>query len=194
MNWPSFELDLRDGTPIQVRPVAPGDEQLVHAGFDHLSERSRYFRFFRSVEHLSDEELEKFVEVDQRNHIAFGAVGLTHAESYPLGLARCIRLVNEPTAAEVAIAVVDSHHGRGVGTILLAAVAYAAAKMQIATFVAHVLNNNREMLDLFGELGGTSSVDEPNLTTVRMPIYSDTERYPDTPAIASFKRVYGLMG
>ncbi|MGI9406136.1 MAG: GNAT family N-acetyltransferase [Hyphomicrobiaceae bacterium] len=189
----SFQTELRDGTPVQVRPVESGDQHLLEMGLEHLSEQSRYLRFFRPVHQLSDKELEKFTKVDQTNHIAVGAIDLTHSETYPVGIARCIRLENRPDEAEMAVAVIDSHQGKGLGTILLAAISLAATARDITTLVATVLRENHSMRDLLHELGATSDHGEAGVVSMRIPIYEDACKYPDTPTGTSFRRIYEML-
>src|SRR4051795_13688343 len=104
-------LTLRDGGEVTIRPVGPEDRDLVTAGFEHLSERRRYQRFFRVVEHLTDDELDFFTDVDHDEHEAVGAV--SEAAATGLGIARYVRLDPASPAAEVAIVVADQAQGRG---------------------------------------------------------------------------------
>ena len=80
---------LKDGTPVVVRPVDVGDRRLLEENWPRLSERSRYQRFFRVIERLSDEELDFFVNVDHDEH---EAVGVLTEDGTGLGIARYIRL------------------------------------------------------------------------------------------------------
>ena len=193
MMLPSFKIDLRDGTPVLVRPVEAADNHLLELGMAHLSRQSRYNRFFRPIKKLSDNDLEVFSSVDQINHIAIGALDLTHEDAYPIGVARCIRLDLQPESAEVAVAVIDSHQGKGLGTILLAAVARAAAEHRIKRFVATVLSSNRSMLKLLDELEATRTIGSSAVVHLRISIHATADDYPDTPTGLSFKRVYGLL-
>lgn len=189
----SFNIDLRDGTPVLVRPVQPSDRDLLELGMQHLSEQSRYNRFFRPIDKLTNEDLVTFSAVDQVNHIAVGALDLTHDDAYPIGVARCIRLSAHSDEAEVAVAVIDSHQGKGLGTILLAAIACAAAAQDINGFVATVLRSNRQMLQLFDELAAVRNSENLSVVELRIPIHRASDNYPDTPTGRSFKRVYELL-
>ena len=59
-------MELRDGTPVLLRPVTPEDRERLVAGMAQLSADSRYFRFFTPLPRLAEEQLHYFTEVDQR--------------------------------------------------------------------------------------------------------------------------------
>jgi GNAT superfamily N-acetyltransferase len=149
-------VTLRDGTPVLIRPVEPGDRVLLEAGFQQLSERSRYQRFFRVVERLRDEELDFFVNVDHDHHEAVGALTADGREG--LGIARYIRLAPDSPAAEVAIVVVDSAQGKGLGRILIEELATRARGHDITRFVAQTGAENHRFRRLMTSLGPTRVV------------------------------------
>ncbi|MGI9425971.1 MAG: GNAT family N-acetyltransferase [Hyphomicrobiaceae bacterium] len=186
----SFNIELADGTPVLIRPVESGDRHLLELGLENLSRQSRYYRFFRPVARLSENDLNALTRIDQINHMAVGAIDLSHDDVYPIGIARCIRLDDQPDRAEVAVTVIDSHQGKGLGTTLLAAVAHLASAHRIESFVAAVLTDNHPMLHLLGELGAIRSQPESGVSHLRIPIYRDADKYPDSPTGAAFRNVY----
>lgn len=115
------EARLRDGTPALIWPLDPGDREAVREGFEQLSVDSRYHRFLATVPHLSDAQLDHLVdEVDGVDHVALALVVIDDDHlGVPVGVARMIRYQQEPTAADVAVTVLDEWHGRGVATALL---------------------------------------------------------------------------
>jgi GNAT superfamily N-acetyltransferase len=70
-----------------------------------------------------------------------------------IGVARFVRLPEDPELAEFAIAVADSWHGVGVGTALLRRLTMRAREEGIRRFSAEILSENRPMLHLVQELG-----------------------------------------
>jgi GNAT superfamily N-acetyltransferase len=104
-------------------------------------------------------------------------------------VARCIRRPHDPRTAEVAITVVDSHQGKGLGTILLSMITRSAIQQGIDAFVAHVLVDNAPMLKLFSELGGTVKLEDAGVVAVRMPLPQRLEDLPDSPAGRVFRQV-----
>ncbi len=68
------QVMLRDETTVLVRPVEPGDQDLIRAGFDRLSDESRYRRFLTPTSELGQPMLRYLTEVDHRDHEALVAV------------------------------------------------------------------------------------------------------------------------
>ena len=144
---------LRDGARVSSRPIAPGDGPLLVAGFERLSEDSRYRRFFTSKSRLSDAELQYFVDVDHRDHEAIVAVDPSSGEG--LGVARYIRSKEDPEIAEVAVVVVDDWQGRGLGRALLDRLTYRARREGVRRFSALVQSDNQASLGLLMGVGDT---------------------------------------
>ena len=127
---------LPDGESIVIRPITPDDRAAVEVGFAETSEQNRFMRFMRIVDHLTDSELDYLVDVDGIDHVALGAQA---DEGTGLGIARYIRDPADATLAEAAVMVVDAHHGRGIGTALIRALAEHALENGITGFTAYVL-------------------------------------------------------
>lgn len=135
---------LRDGTTCELRLVTPADRDLLRTGFARLSQESRYARFLGSKSSLSEDELTYLTAVDQQNHFALGAT----RDGVGLGIARFIRLPDEPTIAEAAVAVADEAHGRGLGKLLFLRLCAAAAERGLERFRCEVLGSNNKMKEL----------------------------------------------
>ncbi len=142
-------VELRDGFRLAIRPVRPDDKQAIADGFERLSAQSRYRRFFSPLNRLGDRDLAYLTEVDHSDHEAL--VGFDPATRRAVGVARYVR---EPGAdtAEVAVTVVDEWHGRGVATTLLERLSARARDEGIRHFVALVLEENADAIELFREL------------------------------------------
>lgn len=181
-----LEVELRDGTPVTIRPIRAGDRAGIQEGFARLSDRSRQLRFHRPVQTLSDAQLRYLTEVDQDTHVAL--VALPRGEDGPgLGVARYVRLREDPSVAEAAVVVVDDWQGRGVGTLLLAALATRAVASGVRQFRNYVLAENTQMLTLFDQLGAQRTLEEPGVYRVDLTLPAGAEGLPDTPAGRIFK-------
>jgi GNAT superfamily N-acetyltransferase len=143
-------VTLRDGSRVTVRPIRSQDAEHLRAGFERLSEESRYRRFLSPMQELSGSMLRYLTEVDHHDHEALIAVG---ADRTIVGVARSVRSRSDPQVAEAAVTVADDWQGRGLGTALLGLLADRARAEGISRFTALMLAVNREMLDLFEDLG-----------------------------------------
>jgi len=142
---------LRDGREIVVRPIRPDDRAELAAGMTRLSPESRYRRFFTPTEGLSASALRYLTEVDHHDHEAL--VALEPGTERGIGVARYVRSRQDPELAEVAVAVEDSWHNRGVATALLGRLTQRAREVGVRRFSAEILSDNQPMLDLIDELG-----------------------------------------
>jgi len=149
----STEHVLADGTVMFVRPIRPEDAAMIRDGFERLSAESRYRRFFGAVTHLTDELLDYLTNVDGISHVAFvaGQVTLDLKTERGLGVARFVRLADEPEVAEAAVTVVDDMQRKGIGRILLATLADAARERGIKRFRGEVLATNVPMQQILAE-------------------------------------------
>jgi GNAT superfamily N-acetyltransferase len=173
-----YRTALRDGTPVLVRPIRPDDKALLRKGFERLSPASRYRRFLSPVDELSDAELAYLTEIDYLDHFAWAAVRADrHDEG--LGVARYIRVKDEPEVAEAAVTVIDEYQGRGLGTLLLALLGAAALAAGIRFFRAFVLADNIPMRDLLNSLGAQTGFDSPGVVRFDVPL--DPQILPDSP-------------
>jgi GNAT superfamily N-acetyltransferase len=142
---------LRDGSMVLVRPVRPDDKPLFVAGFEHLSDESRYLRFMGHKKALSLRDLAFFTELDHDDHEAIGALDPYTGEG--LAVARYMRLPHDRDAAEAAVVVIDPWQGRGLGSVLLERLVQRARAHGIERFVASLFTDNRAMLSLFERIG-----------------------------------------
>ena len=142
---------LRTGEEILIRPIRAEDRDELAAGMERLSPESRYRRFFLPTAGLSPAALDYLTEVDHHDHEALVAV--EPATGHGIGVARFVRSTEDPGRAEVAVAVADSWHNRGVATALLDRLTQRARDEGVRRFSAEILADNEPMLELIDELG-----------------------------------------
>ncbi len=137
---------LRDGSSITIRRGRAKDEPALRSFLAGLCLEARRLRFFSGAvdiayaAHLSAAADERHVGL-----IAHDAAGVI------VGHAMYVQLEQQREGAEVAVAVADHLHDRGLGTILIERLAAIAEQRGITHFVAEVLAENRAMLDVFRE-------------------------------------------
>ena len=142
---------LRDGHQILIRPISPEDSDELSAGMERLSPESRYRRFFTPASRLNASQLRYLTEVDHHDHEALVAV--QPDTGHGIGVARFVRSAADAELAEVAVAVADSWHGRGVATALLGRLTERAREEGIRRFSAEILAENQPMLELIDDVG-----------------------------------------
>jgi ribosomal protein S18 acetylase RimI-like enzyme len=140
---------LRDGSQVRIRPVNPDDKSLLLEGFARLSNRARYLRFLSPAERLSAGQLAYLSEIDHHDHVAWGVLDGDIAAA----VGRWVRLDDEPSAADVAVTVLDDYQRRGIGRMLLEVLAVSARARGVGVLHFDVLAENDAMLGLLRSLG-----------------------------------------
>ena len=137
------ETALRDGTVVLVRPLEPGDGDMLRAFHRGLPARTAYYRFLGARGPLTEAEVEYLTHVDQRSRVVLGAF----ADDRLVAVARYERIPGT-SDAEVACVVKDEWQGRGAGTAVLARLVEVARRSGVRRFVTETLLSNTRMLRL----------------------------------------------
>ena len=140
---------LADGTTVEIRPAVPADFDAVKAMHEAMSPDNSYMRFF-NVSRLSAEIEARRIS---RNPAPGSAALLAIANGEVAGVASYVPLREDPGTAEVAFAVADHMHHRGIATLLLEHLVSLARSRQITTFTAETLTENKAMLGVFADAG-----------------------------------------
>lgn len=146
---------LADGTRVTLRFIRPDDAEELRRAFGRLSPRTRFQRFFGPLGELNEENLRYLTEVDGDRHVAVvaGTDSLDLKRDVGLGVARYVRLDGDPTVAEAAVTVVDEAQGKGVGRLLLRALARVARERGVRHFRGTVLADNARIRAILAEVG-----------------------------------------
>ena len=134
------ELVLHDGHIVRVRPLRATDRAVYGNAVMDLSPRSRYLRFFAPIPRLSERMLDQMTQTDGHRHVAY--VALTVDESSAVGVVRYVLSTDNPNEGEVAIAVADDWHHRGLGGQLLRQTVEHARAAGLEALTATTLREN----------------------------------------------------
>jgi RimJ/RimL family protein N-acetyltransferase len=146
-------VSLSNGTEVAIRPIRRDDGARLQAAYERLSPEARYKRFLAPKPHLNSAEVEYLVNVDGANHIALVATPVDHPE-WIIGVARLVRLGEDPQAAEFAVVIGDPWQGEGLASAMLERLVEAAPNQGIERLRATILADNQPAHRLVSRLPG----------------------------------------
>jgi acyl-CoA synthetase (NDP forming)/GNAT superfamily N-acetyltransferase len=139
---------LADGVTVLIRPARPGDCDIVRQMHEAMSQDNSYLRFFGLSRAAAGQEARRVCAPPAGDRLALLAwlgTELVGVASYePAG---------RPQTAEIAFAVADHAHRRGVAMLLLEHLVSAARSRGVRTFTAQTLAENYAMLKVFADTG-----------------------------------------
>jgi len=133
---------------VYVRAIRPQDKELLAAAISRLSPASSRARFLTPKSHFTRPELRYLTEIDGYNHAAFVAID----RGQIVGVARYVRLAEDPNAAEAAIVIGDPYQGRGLGRSMGLRLADHARRCGIRRFTGTMLSDNVAAHRLFAAI------------------------------------------
>jgi acyl-CoA synthetase (NDP forming)/GNAT superfamily N-acetyltransferase len=139
---------LADGATVEIRPPGPGDTDTVLRFHQAMSPGNRYLRFFSTSKRAAEQEARRVCRPADADHAALLALLGTQL----VGLASYERSAT-PGVAEVAFAVADDMHRRGIATLLLEHLVSVARARRVQAFTATTLPENAAMLRVFADAG-----------------------------------------
>ena len=148
---PPVPVTLRDGTAAGLRPIYPGDQHGLVRGEPLFSAKTRYQRFL-GVAHMTPALARYLAEVNYVDHFAWVAVD---SADVSVGGATYVRSASDPALADISFLIEDEFQGRGLGTLLMGAIAIAARRNGISRFCADVLAENAPMRAILHHAGIT---------------------------------------
>jgi acyl-CoA synthetase (NDP forming)/GNAT superfamily N-acetyltransferase len=143
---------LADGTTAEIRPADPADFDAVRAMHEAMSPDNTYLRFFNLSRMAAETEAQRICRDSEPGRVALLAL----AAGEVVGCATYDTLsgpAGPGTTAEVAFAVADRMHHRGIATLLLEHLVSFARTQQISAFTAETLSENTPMLKVFADAG-----------------------------------------
>jgi ribosomal protein S18 acetylase RimI-like enzyme len=143
-------------TPVEFRPLAAGQAEPIDEVFDGLSARSRALRFLAPTPRLTGVMRRALSDVDHVRHVAW----IARIDGRAIGLGSFVRHTDDPTTADVALAVADRHQRSGVGRALLRILSAAAARRGVRAFSFTVDPYNRAALALLRAAGAVAHYED----------------------------------
>ncbi|MGY1454830.1 bifunctional acetate--CoA ligase family protein/GNAT family N-acetyltransferase [Streptomyces sp. SS8] len=147
---------LADGRTVEIRPARPEDRTGVEGLYERMSPENLRLRFFGSGLELGRRAARRVCAPPRPGSLALLALH----EGRPVGIAEYEGEDGSGDGnggagrtAEVALAVTDEFHHRGVGTLLLEHLVHAARAAGVTAFTAGALADNHAMQKVFADLG-----------------------------------------
>jgi GNAT superfamily N-acetyltransferase len=140
---------LADGTTTEIRPARPSDFDAVRDMHAKMSPGNLYLRFFGVSALAAEQEARRTCREPAPDHAALLAV----LGGEVVGCGGYEVLGDGSRSAEVAMAVADDMHNRGVGTLLLEHLISLARGQRLHAFTAETLVENALMLQVFADAG-----------------------------------------
>jgi acyl-CoA synthetase (NDP forming)/GNAT superfamily N-acetyltransferase len=140
---------LADGTTVEIREACADDLGAVQAMHEAMAPDNIYLRFFSYSKRSAEIEARRIC----REPVPGSAALLALHDGDLVGVASYAGLNGDPGQAEVAFAVADHMHHKGIATLLLEHLVSLARSRQITTFTAETLSDNMAMLKVFTDAG-----------------------------------------
>lgn len=139
---------LADGSTVEISQATPSDAPAVRQLHERLSPANSYFRFFSFSQQAPVREARRLSRPPGTDHVAL----LARLGGQLVGVAS-YEPTDRPGVAEVAFAVADEMHGRGIATLLLEHLVSVARQRHLTAFAAETLPENVAMLRVFADAG-----------------------------------------
>jgi GNAT superfamily N-acetyltransferase len=162
-----------------IRSVTPGDRERLREGIASISPETAYRRFFTPRFTPDEEDLDYLTDVDGEDHLALGALDCRDPERRGVGVARCVRLEDAPTVAEMAVVVTDAYQNRGIGSLLLAGLSRCADRHGIERFQGYVLVENEPFFNYLVSLGARVVAVHDAVAELEIPVHASAGPLPD---------------
>jgi acetyltransferase len=145
-----WDEELKDATPVTVRPIRPEDEPLMGRFHESLSDQSVYMRYFHAMnltQRTAHERLTRicFIDYDREMALVAEKRDPETGEREILGVGRLSRDHAVPEEAEFSVLVSDRYQRQGIGTTLLGRLLEVGRREGISRITADILPNNRPM-------------------------------------------------
>lgn len=136
-------------TTTTIRELSPSDRSDLRSLLEGLSPEDRHRRFLRAMPRIPESVIDALSAIDGHDHVAVGAFEGDRL----VGVARFVRLPDEPATAEVAVTVAATHRRAGLGRRLIESLVSMAPERDIDTLEVQIDPANLPARSLAGSLG-----------------------------------------
>lgn len=165
-----IETVAADGKRICLRSIRQSDEDRMREGIKRLSEQSRYMRFFSVQPMPSDPVIDKLLDADGHDHIAWGAIHLNGMDNPAVGAVHAIRSENHPHAGEFSVAVLDDYHGLGLARMLTTVLLIHCEVEAMCELEVQTLAENMPAIRFILSIGAQRRESEAGIISFRLPV------------------------
>ncbi|HEY6790717.1 MAG TPA: GNAT family N-acetyltransferase, partial [Trebonia sp.] len=166
---------LADGTTVAIRSAGPTDFDALKAMHEAMSPTNTYMRFFSMSRTAAQTEARRLTREPGPDHCALLALAggeVVGTASYEVTKNPADGTLGD--TAEIAFAVADRMHHRGIATLLLEHLVSVARGQQLRGFVAETLSENTQMIRVFSDAGlPVTTRRAEGVVTVTIPLPPD---------------------
>ncbi len=159
---------LKDGTPVNIRPIRPEDEPAMIKFHERLSDRSVYLRYFQPLklsQRVAHERLTRicFIDYDREMALVVEKTCPNTGDKQIIAVGRLSKL-HGLSEAECAVLIDDEYQHQGLGTELYRRSIEVARNEKIARISSTMLVENREMRAICKRVGFQIQIDMEDQT------------------------------
>lgn len=188
-----IETEAADGKRICLRSIRQSDEKRMREGIARLSEQSRYMRFFSVQPMPSDPVIDRLLDADGHDHIAWGAIHLNGADNPAVGAVHAIRSENQPRAGEFSIAVLDDYHGLGLARMLTTVLLIHCEVEAMCELEVQTLAENMPAIRFILSIGAERQESEAGVIGYRLPVRSAIQRISATSSLKGVRDIVDAL-
>lgn len=188
-----IETEAADGKRICLRSIRQSDEERMREGIARLSEQSRYMRFFSVQPMPSDPVIDRLLDADGHDHIAWGAIHLNGADNPAVGAVHAIRSENQPRAGEFSIAVLDDYHGLGLARMLTTVLLIHCEVEAMCELEVQTLAENMPAIRFILSIGAEKQESEAGVISYRLPVRSAIQRISATSSLKGVRDIVDAL-
>lgn len=183
-----------DGKAICIRSIRSSDEEKMRAGIAELSVQSRYLRFFSMQPMPPDRVIEKLVDADGHEHIAWGAIHMDGADNPAIGAVHAMRSDDDARTGEYSVAILDDYHGIGIGRMLTAVLLINCRVEGMQTLDIQTLAENQAAIGFIRSIGGELRHWEGGVQDYGLEVAPALEAIRQTSDLRGIRDIFAVLG